>query len=178
MARKKGSKQLINVGYGSRENKFGVRFTASELKKFRNEVQRVNARLTTYTKNMQSIRNLSESQIDSRIPVEPLFQKKSASVQKFRSKEEFRSYMAKLNRQGSDAYRDYRYSIEKENFKKAIRNTFSKQDADVLIKKINKMTPRRIHNLMISKQLEHTGFVYYDPNKTKFNILKEQLDKA
>ena len=176
MARKKGSKRLIDVGYGSRENKFGVRFTASEMKKLRNEVRRVNKRLETYTRQMQRIRQSNRNTIDSRIPVEPLFEKKSSSLQRFRSKDEFKNYLSKLRRQGSDRYINYRIEVEKENFKQAIRSVFSPNEAETLIRKINKKTAKKLHEAFISRKLEHTGFVYYDPDRAKFKHLSSQLD--
>lgn len=176
MARRKGSKQLVDVGYGSRENKFGVRFTASEMKKFRNEVQRVNKRLETYTRQMQGIRQNNRMTIDTRIPVEPLYERKSTSLQRFRSKDDFNEYMSRMRRQGSDNYRSWRYKIEKENFKKAIDSVFPQADARQLKNKINKITDKKLHEAFISKKLEHTGFVYYDPDKAKFNQIMSQLD--
>ena len=176
MARRKGSKRLVDVGYGSRENKFGVRFTSSEMKKFRNEVQRVNKRLETYTRQMQKIRQSNLNTIDSRIPVEPLFDRKSTSLQRFRSKDEFNEYISRMRKQGSDNYRSWRFKIEKENYKKAIDSVFPQADARHLKNKINKISNEKIHEAFISKKLEHTGFVYYDPDKAKFNQIMSQLD--
>lgn len=176
MARRKGSKQLVNVGYGSRENKFGVRFTASEIKKFRNEVQRVNKRSETYTRQMQVIRQSNKTTIDSRIPVEPLYDRKSTSLQRFKSKDEFHEYISRMRRQGSNKYRSWRYNIEKENYKKAIDSVFSRADARQLKNKINKISVKKLHEAFISRKLEHTGFVYYDPDKAKFKRIMSQLD--
>lgn len=176
MARRKGSKGLIDVGYGSRENKFGVRFTASEMKRLRNEVQRVNKRLSTYTRQMQNIRERSGSGVDSRIPVEPLFEKKSSSLQRFRTKEDFNNYLSRIRRQGSDNYKNWRYRTEKDNFKKAIESVFGREDARKLLTKISKISPDKLHEAFISKRLEHTGFIYYDPDKSKFTEISRQLE--
>ena len=176
MARKKGSKRLIDVGRGSKVNKFGVKFTASEIRTLRNEVQRVNARARTYSRQMQRLRQSSGYGIDSRIPVEPLFEKKSSSLHRFRSKDEFKNYLSKLRRQGSDRYMNYRFEVEKENFKQAIRSVFSPREAEVLIRKVNKKTAKKLHEAFITRKLEHTGFVYYDPDKGKFKQLLNQLD--
>ncbi len=176
MARRKGSKRLVDVGYGSRQNKFGVRFTKSEQRMFRNEVQRVNKRLETYTRQMQNIRQSNFNTIDSRIPVEPLFDRKSTSLQRFRSKDEFNEYISRMRKQGSDNYRSWRYRTEKENYKKAIRSVFSEADAKVLINKVNKLPEQKLHEAFIAKKLEHTGYIYYDPDKAKYNEIMSQLD--
>lgn len=176
MARRKGSKNLVDVGYGTRENKFGVRFTKSEMKRLRNEVQRVNKRLNNYIKQMHAIRERGGSGVDSRIPVEPLFEKKSTSLQRFRTKEDFNNYLSRLRRQGSDNYKNWRYRIEKDNYKKAIESVFGREDARKLITKINKIRPNKLHEAFISKRLEHTGFIYYDPGKSKFTEISRQLE--
>lgn len=176
MARRKGSKRLIDVGYGSRQNKFGVKFTASEMKKFKNEVQRVNKRLATYTRQMQKIRQSNKFTVDSRIPVEPLFDKKSTSLQRFRSKDEFKDYMSRLRRQGSDNYKNYRFRVEKENFKSAVRSVFPEKDARKMIEKINKISDKKLHEAFIAKKVEHTGYIYYDPDNAKYTEVMNKLD--
>lgn len=177
MARKKGSSRLTYSSRGTATNKFGVKFTQSEIRKFKNEVQRLNKRAQTYLRQMQDIRNSSPNTVGSRIPVEPLFEKKSTSLQRFRNKNEFREYMARMRKQGSSTYKNWRYNIEKENFKQAIRNTFSQSDANQLVRKINKIPVEKLHNAFVKKDLEHTGYVYYDPERSKFNRLNNQLDR-
>ena len=177
MARKKGSNRLTYSSRGIATNKFGVKFTASEIKKFRNEVQRVNKRLKTYVQQMERIRQSSPNTIDSRIPVEPLFEKKSTSLQRFRNKNEFREYMTRMRKQGSGRYKKWRYEIEKSNFKRAIENTFSREDARKLISKVNKISSEKLHNAFVSRELEHTGYIYYDPERSKYNQIFNQLTK-
>lgn len=176
MARRKGSKELINVGYGSKENKFGVRFTASEMNKFRNEVQRLNKRQASYIKQMQTVRNSTGFALDSRIPVEPLFEKKSTSLQRFTSKEEFNSYMQRMRRQGGQNYKTWRYNTEKENFKQSLKSVFGEENSRSLIRMVNKIPLDKLHNAFISRELEHTGWVYYDPENSKLNHVSNQLD--
>ena len=177
MARRKGSTRLTYSSRGTATNKFGVKFTASEIKKFRNEVQRVNKRLKTYLQQMERIRKSSPNTIDSRIPVEPLFEKKSTSLQRFRNKNEFREYMSRMRNQGSARYKNWRYEIEKSNFKRAIDSTFSREDARKLNSKINKISAEKLHNAFVSRKLEHTGYIYYDPERSKFNQISNQLNK-
>lgn len=177
MARKKGSKRLLYSSRGTATNKFGVKFTASEIKKFRNEVQRVNKRSRTYLQQMERIRKSSPNTIDSRIPVEPLFEKKSTSLQRFRNKNEFREYMSRMRKQGSEHYKKWRYEIEKSNFKRAIDNTFSREDARKLNSKINKISAEKLHNAFVSRELEHTGYIYYDPERSKYNQISNQLER-
>lgn len=176
MARRKGSKNLINVGYGSKKNKFGVRFTASEISKFKNEVQRLNKKQQRYNNQMKQVRQSNKNAVDSRIPVEPLFQTKTTSLQKFRSKDEFKEYMSRMRRQGSKNYINYRYKVERSNYKKAIESVFSKEQARQLNAKINKIPLNKLHEAFVSKKLEHTGFVYYDPDNAKFNQLMGQVE--
>ena len=177
MARRKGSTRLTYSSRGTATNKFGVKFTASEIKKFRNEVQRVNKRSKTYLQQMEKIRKSSPNTIDSRIPVEPLFEKKSTSLQRFRNKNEFREYMSRMKKQGSDKYTKWRYEIEKSNYKRAIENTFSREDARKLNSKVNKISAEKLHKAFVSRELEHTGFIYYDPERSKYNQVNNQLDK-
>lgn len=177
MARRKGSTRLTYSSRGTATNKFDVKFTASEIKKFRNEVQRVNKRSKTYLQQMERIRQSSPNTIDSRIPVEPLFEKKSTSLQRFRNKNEFREYMSRMKKQGSDHYKNWRYKIEKLNFKRAIDNTFSREDARKLNSKINKISTEKLHNAFVSRKLEHTGYIYYDPERSKYNQIINQLEK-
>lgn len=177
MARKKGSSRLTYSSRGTATNKFGVKFTASEIKKFRNEVQRVNKRAKTYLHQMERIRQSSPNTIDSRIPVEPLFEKKSSSLQQFRNRNEFREYMSRMRKQGSARYKNWRYEIEKSNFKRAINSTFSREDARKLNSKINKIPAEKLHNAFVSRKIEHTGYIYYDPERSKFNHLNNQLGR-
>ena len=177
MARRKGSTRLTYSSRGTVTNKFGVKFTASEIKKFRNEVQRVNKRSKTYLQQMERIRQSSPNTIDSRIPVEPLFEKKSTSLQRFRNKNEFREYMSRMRKQGSARYKNWRYEIEKSNFKRAIDNTFSREDARKLNSKVNKISAEKLHNAFVSRKLEHTGYIYYDPERSKYNQISNQLEK-
>lgn len=177
MARRKGSTRLTYSSRGTATNKFGVKFTASEIKNFRNEVQKVNKRLKTYLQQMERIRQSSPNTIDSRIPVEPLFEKKSTSLQRFRNKNEFREYMSRMRKQGSARYKNWRYEIEKSNFKRAIDNTFSREDARKLNSKVNKISAEKLHNAFVSRKLEHTGYIYYDPERSKYNQINNQLEK-
>lgn len=177
MARRKGSTRLTYSSRGTATNKFGVKFTASEIKKFRNEVQRVNKRSKTYLQQMERIRQSSPNTIDSRIPVEPLFEKKSTSLHRFRNKNEFRYYMSRMRKQGSNRYKNWRYEIEKSNFKRAIANTFSREDARKLNSKINKISSEKLHKAFVSRKLEHTGYIYYDPERSKYNQINNQIEK-
>lgn len=177
MARKKGSERLKYSSRGTATNKFGVKFTASEIRKFKNEVQRVNKRSQTYLRQMEQIRKSSPNVIDSRIPVEPLFEKKSTSLQRFRNKNEFREYMSRMKKQGSDRYKNWRYELEKSNFKRAIDSTFAREDARKLNSKVNKISAEKLHNAFVSRELEHTGYIYYDPERSKYNQISNQLDK-
>ena len=177
MARKKGSTRLIYSSRGTATNKFGVKFTASEIKQFRNEVQRVNKRSKTYVQQMERIRQSSPNTIDTRIPVEPLFGKKSTSLQRFRNKKEFNEYRARMRLQGSDRYKNWRYEIEKSNFKRAIESVFSREDTRELISKVNKISSEKLHNAFVSRELEHTGYIYYDPERSKYNQINNQLER-
>lgn len=178
MARKKGSSRLTYSSRGTATNKFGVKFTASEIKKFRNEVNRLNRRSRSYLKQMELIRQANPNTIDSRIPPEPLFEKKSASLQRFRNRNEFREYVSRMHKQGSKRYVNWRYEVEKSNFKRAIQNVFPREDANKLTRKINKIPAEKLHNAFVARELEHTGYIYYDPDKSKYNQLNNQLDRV
>lgn len=175
MARKKGSTRLVDVGYGTKRNKFDVRFTASEIKSYKNLVQKLNRRSASYKKQMEAIRQSSKNTADTRIPIEPLYDIKSTSLHKFQSRNEFQRHMSTLRRQGRQDYTERRFKVEIDNFKESIRKVFTKQDARALITKINKFTNKELHEAMIAKNLEHTGYVYYDPSKSKFNTIMNEL---
>jgi len=176
MARRKGSTPLKYSSRGSATNKFGVKFTAAEIKKFRNEVQRLNKRSRTYLHQMEKIRQSNANTVDSRIPIEPLYEKKSTSLQRFRNRQEFEDYSARMRKQGRSNYKEWRYKIERQNYYSALKNTFGETDARKLIIKANKISNEKLHKAFVSRNLEHTGYIYYDPDKSKLTQVSSQLD--
>lgn len=177
MAREKGVKNLINVGYGSRVNQHGVRFTASEMKIFRNQVQRLNKKSDAYKDRVRLLKEQSKYGKGSRVKIDPLFSKKSASLQRFKTREQFERYSATLRRQSSKSYTPGRFRTEKENFKEAIRSVFNRSQVLRINTRVNRIPDHILHQAFIKEELVHPGFIYYDPHNEKFNHIMNQLEK-
>ena len=43
--------------------------------------------------------------------------------------------------------------------------------------KVNKISAEKLHNAFVSRELEHTGYIYYDPERSIYNQISNQLEK-
>ena len=67
-----------------------------------------------------------------------------------------------------------RIRIYKENYIRALRNTFN-SSADNAIKAVKDMDLKAFRRMVESEELEEIGYVYYDPNNEKLTRINQQL---
>lgn len=169
--RKKGSTNL-KYSNGVAINKFGVKFTQSEIQDLRRSSMKLNAKWKRRRQYVEKTRpeTLLHNEDD------PVFNitRKSASLRNFRTKQEFDAYLNSVKYFNSKDYIDKRITIYKENYKTAIKKVFNSR-GDKIVDAINKMTNKQFEKLITSKQIENINYVYFDPENNKLNHILEQI---
>ena len=182
--RKKGTPNLKRTPEGF-INQHGVTFTPEEKKTIENAVRRSNRK----SKKMHEIFDALPYKIEGRetgasvkemrtmgkeldFSIAP----KSASLQRFKSKEEFDRYMKNVDRVNSPDYVVKRARQYKENYKKAILQHYSYDEASDVLMKIRMMKPEDyIRNVATNEELE-IGYVYGAENReAKLNAIRSAL---
>lgn len=182
--RKKGTRNLIRTADGFL-NQNNVLFTPEEKKALENAVRTANRR----SKKMHEVFDALPYKIEGRetgatvgdmrlMGKEADFSiaKKSSSLQRFKSKEEYSRYMQNLNRVNSPDYIVQRARQYKQNYRTAILNYYSYDEASDILMKIRMMKPEDyIKNVATNEELE-IQFVYgAEDRAAKLNAIRSAL---
>lgn len=180
------------------KNKFGVEFTGDDKKRLeslvnsanrkRNRLIKQEGELDRYIMGKPTGKKLKDYQRtgDNRmmgLESDFVIVKKSKSLQRFESREEFDNYIKNLERVTDRNYVKKRATTYKENYIKALQNEFG-SSADDIAKKVNDMSLEDyMRYAAMDEQLE-IGFIY-EPNKklalnkirSSFKGIEEQIAK-
>lgn len=182
--RVEGRKNLKRTDVGTLLNQHGVEFTPEEKKLLEREVNKANAkrkRMLEAEGNLprmkggkdtgDTVRSLQLMGKESDF----ILARKSKSLQRFKSKEDFEYYVDNLKRVNSPTYIDDRTRLYKRNHMKALENVFG-DDAKDVIMKIRMMKPAEYRE-MIQKDEDLEVSYIYDPSARagKLNRIRASL---
>lgn len=104
-----------------------------------------------------------------------IISRKSKSLQRFKSKEDYNRYMDSLKAVNSPSYLDDRTRLYKRNHMKALENVFGDEAKDVIMK-IRMLPPAEYRRLLQSDEMLEVGYVY-DPSARsgKLNQIRAAL---
>lgn len=149
------------------------RITLSEQKELKNAVRRANR---MRDKDIERINKTTSKVKYNRFGFESdfLLRKKNANFSKFRNKKEFKTYLRNVKRQASGSTSLHRIRVYKQNYETALRKAYNSgaNKAISLLRKIDGLAIRDAHE---SGTLEPIGYIYYDPENNKLQLIENQL---
>ena len=181
--RKSGRKNLIKTESGV-VNQHGVSFTTDEKKALEQAVNRANAKRKKMLKQEAQLpRKIAGVETGDTVASLQLMgkesdfilQRKSKSLQRFKTKEEYNRYMRNLERVNSKDYITERIRLYKRNHMKAIENAYGDEAKDVVMK-IRMMKPDDYMRLVQSDESLEINYIY-DPSMRsgKLNQMRASL---
>ena len=169
--RVKGRKNLTKLDNGNLLNQHGVEFTVSERKALESAVNRANLkrkkmleaegnlpRLNAGKDTGQKVSTLQAMGKESDF----IIARRSKSLQRFKSREDFEHYMEQLEMVNSGDYLDKRIELYKSNHIKALENAYGGEAQDV-IDRIKMMKNKEYMELVQSDESLEVSYVY-DPS--------------
>ena len=182
--RKKGTKNLVKLDNGKVQNESGVVFTPEEKKKYESYVNRNNRKRMKMLEEEGKLPRLDGGK-DTGQTVSSLqlmgkesdfiLSRKSKSLQRFKSKEDFEREMKHLEYVLSDSYLDDRTRLYKRNHMQALENVFG-DDAKDVIMKIRMMKPEEYRRMIQQDEMLEVSYVYDPSARTgKLNQIRASL---
>lgn len=181
--REKGRKNLKKVE-GGVVNQYGVMFTTEEKKALEIAANTANRKRTRMLKEEGQLPRLVGGQ-PTGDTVQSLqlmgkqsdfiISRKSKSLQRFKTKEDYNRYMKSLKAVNSPTYLEDRTRLYKRNHMKAIENVFGDDAKDVLMK-IRMMPPEEYRRMLQQDEMLEVNYVY-DPSARagKLNQIRDSL---
>lgn len=182
----KGKKNLKKVGYGSVENQFGVRFTKSEKKKLESLVNSANRKrkrmlsqegdLVRFFGGENQGDTIGDSLQKMGHESDFILRKKTKSLQRFRTKEEYKRYIKYLNKVTKRNYIDKRIQEYRDNHIKAILNELGDKQ---LARRIKKMDLKDYMRLAQSDEAFNISYAYdHATRQHKINQINSAIDRV
>ena len=191
--RKKGQKNLKRVGKRY-ENEHGVQFTEREKKQLESLVNSVNRKrkkimtdkkmLDTRTAlgvdpdfvfGLHSEKNLWGTGADTL-----LTKNRSKSLQRFKTKEEFKTYMKDLRRLSDEKYVEKRIKMAQKNKIKALESVFG-DDAKEMVKGLRRLSPEEYQKVLANHSMPSINYMYsdeeYDNALEKVKSMYEKIEQ-
>ena len=153
----------------------GQRITLNEQKALRSAVNSANRKRKRMIERLPA--EAKAKYKDFGIESDFVMRKKSASLSRFRNKKEFDRYLRNVRRIASGEFERKRAETYKQNYIRALRNTFNSQ-ANKAIRAVKDLGLKQFRHLVESEQLEEIGYIYYDPNNEKITKINSQLGIA
>lgn len=181
--RAKGRKNLTRTSSGLIKNQHGVTFTESEKKLLESRVNAVNR---THNKMKRAEATLPRKYAGREMgdtvgslqlmgkESDLIIAKRTKSLQRFRSREQFEKYMTSLEKANSPDYVVEKIRDYKRNHMQAIREAFG-SDADDVLMKIRMMKPDDYMKLVQSDETLEISFVYDASDVNKLNVIRSAL---
>lgn len=179
-----GRKNLKKTSSGKLVNQYGVTFTPDEKRALENAVNAANrkrkkmlkeaATLPRYIKGRDSgdtVGSLQQMGKESDF----ILAKRTKSLQRFQSKEQYNKYMKSLKNVNSPGYIDERIRMYKRNHMAALKNVFGDDAKDIMMK-IRMMKPRDYMKMIEQDEFLEINYIY-DPTarEGKLNQLRATL---
>lgn len=182
--RQKGRKNLKRTPSGDLINQYGVTFTEKEKRALESAVNSANRKRSNMLKQEATLPRMVGGK-DTGDTVGSLhlmgkesdfiLAKKTKSLQRFQSKEQYTKYMENLQRVNSPTYVDERIKLYKRNHMKALENAYGDNAKDIIMK-IRMMKPKDYMKLIQSNEDLEIAYVY-DPAEAsgKLNQMRANL---
>lgn len=182
--RVEGRKNLKKLDNGNFLNQNNVEFTPAERKALESAVNRANRkrvkmleeegrlpRLVGGRDTGQTVKSLQLMGKESDF----ILSRKSKSLQQFKTREAYESYMRNLERVNSPEYVTERVKLYKRNHMKALENVFGDEAKDVMMK-IRMMKPKDYMQLIQSDEDLEVSYIYDPSARTgKLNRIRQAL---
>lgn len=181
--RQSGRKNLVKVD-GGVKNQFGVVFTLDEKKALEQAVNTANrkrarmleqeAKLPRMVGGKDTGDTVASLQLMGK-ESDFILQRKTKSLQRFQSKEDYNRYMKNLQRVNQRDYITERVRLYKRNHMKAIENAYGDEAKDIVMK-IRMMKPADYMKMVQSDEMLEISYIY-DPSARsgKLNQLRGSL---
>lgn len=169
--RQKGRKNLKKTDTGGLINQYGVTFSEDEKRALVNAVNRANRKRNKMLKDAAKLpRRVSGRDTGDTVgslqlmgkESDFILAKKTKSLQRFQSREQYENYMKTLDRVNSKDYVNERIRLYKRNHMKALENVYG-DDAKDVIMKIRMMKPDDYMKMVTQDEDLEIGYVY-DPS--------------
>lgn len=181
--RKQGRKNLVKTDTGV-INQYGVNFTNEEKKALESAVNSANRKrkkmLEQEAKLPRKVAGIDTGDTVASLQLmgkesDFILQRKSKSLQRFKTREEYNRYMRNLERVNSRDYLTERIRLYKRNHMKAIENAYGDEAKDVVMK-IRMMKPADYMRMVQSDEALEINYIY-DPSARsgKINQLRASL---
>jgi len=181
--RAKGRKNLTRTSSGLIKNQHGVTFTESEKKLLESRVNAVNRKHNKMKRAEATLpRKYAGREMGDTVgslqlmgkESDLIIAKRTKSLQRFRSREQFEKYMTSLEKANSPDYVVEKIRDYKRNHMQAIREAFG-SDADDVLMKIRMMKPDDYMKLVQSDETLEISFVYDASDVNKLNVIRSAL---
>lgn len=180
--RVKGRKNLTRTSSGLIKNQHGVTFTESEKKLLESRVNAVNRKHNKMKRAEATLpRKYAGREMGDTVGSLQLMGKESdfiiakrtKSLQRFRSREQFENYLDSLKTANSPDYIRDRIRGYKANHMQSLRDAYG-DDAKDIIMKIRMMKPDEYMKLVQQDETMEIGF-NYPPDQSKLNAMRSAL---
>lgn len=168
--RAQGRKNLKRTDAGELVNQFGVKFTPEEKRALENAVNTANRKRARMLKEAATLpRMVSGRDTGDTIgslqlmgkESDFILAKKTKSLQRFRNREQYETYMKTLQRVNTRDYIEDRVRLYKRNHMKALENAFGDEAKDVMMK-IRMMKPKDYMKMIQQDESLEISYIY-DP---------------
>ena len=181
--REQGRKNLKRID-GRLVNQHGVSFTEEEKRNLQNAVKRVNrkrermlneiAPKPRLTAGKDSGQTLSQLLQMGKEP-DTIVAKRTASMQRFTSREMYEDYMKRIEKVMNDDYVDERMQLYKDNHITALKHVYG-EDADDVIEKIESLELKDYYDMVTKDEMLEIGYIDSDgPSHGSLNEIRKAL---
>lgn len=182
--RSPGRPNLKKTDAGQLVNQYGVKFSPEEKRALENAVNTVNRKRARMLKEAATLPRMVAGR-DTGDTVGSLqlmgkesdfiLSKKTKSLQRFRSREQYENYMDTLKRVNSREYVDERIRLYKRNHMKALENAYG-DDAKDVIMKIRMMKPKDYMKMIQQDESLEISYIYDPTARTgKLNQMRASM---
>lgn len=182
--RQSGRKNLVKLDGGNLKNQYGVVFTLEEKKALEQAVNTANRKrarmLEAEAKLPRKVAGVDTGDTVASLQLmgkesDFILQRKTKSLQRFQTKEDYNRYMKNLQRVNSRDYITERVRLYKRNHMKAIENAYGDEAKDVIMK-IRMMKPADYMKMVQSDEMLEISYIY-DPSARsgKLNQLRASM---
>lgn len=182
--RESGRKNLKKLDTGNLLNQHGVIFTKEEKKALESAVNQANRKRKEMLKQEATLPRRVMG-VDTGDTVGSLqlmgkesdfiLQRKTKSLQRFRTREDYERYMANLHRVNQKDYIGERVKLYKRNHMKALENAFGDEAKDIMMK-IRMMKPAEYMKMVQSDEMLEISYIYDPSARTgKMNQIRASM---
>lgn len=166
--RKAGVPNLVKTGRDTLVNQHGVTFTTQEKRALESAVNSANRKRARMLKEEAALPRMSAGKNTGQTVGELhkmgkesdfIITKKTKSLQRFKTKEEFTRYLENLRIINDRNFIDKRTEMYKENYIKGLENVFG-DDAKDIIEKVKGMKGKEYRQFVQSDEDREIGFIY------------------